>query len=216
MSASVRRSSIVRAACACVLVAWPCDGGAQALDRVLAVVSGQVILASDVRAFLGLGLLAADDADPAVREQVALSRLIERRLVLDEIDRYVLAEPPPERVERDLATVRARFDTEEAFTALLAAVGFDLDDLRQILRDDARRDAYLADRFGVAARFTEAELRAYYDANRGRFVEHGEPVSFAAARDDVEDRLWTERRAEREKAWIAGLLRRADILRVDR
>lgn len=124
---------------------------AQTLDRVLAVVSGQVILASDVRAFLELGLISADTSDRFASEEVALTRLIERRLALDEVDRYRPPPPSPARIEQDLAAIRARFPDEAAFSEVLAVVGLDLDDVRQIVRDDARLRAYLAARFGDAA-----------------------------------------------------------------
>lgn len=127
-------------------------GAAQSLDRVLAVVSGQVILASDVRAFLELGLFAVDTSDPEARESAALSLLIDRRLALDEVERYGPVAPSAARVEEGLAAIRARVADEAAFTRLLATVGLDLDDLRQIVSDDVRLDAYLADRFEPSTR----------------------------------------------------------------
>ena len=126
-------------------------GAAQTLDRVLAVVSGEVILASDVRAFLELGLFAVDTSDQTARESAALGLLIERRLALDEVERYGPPPPPAERVRRDLAVVRARFADDAEFARQLAAVGLNLDDLGQILEDNARLEAYLGDRFGVPA-----------------------------------------------------------------
>ncbi len=189
---------------------------------MLAVVSGQVILASDVRAFLDLGLHerglwdVSEEQDPAAREAAALNRLIERRLALDEVNRYRQALPPPARVERDVAVVRARFADADAFNRLLAAVGIELDDLRQILRDDLRIEAHVTERFGGAGRLTEAELRVYYEANRARFVVAGLPAPFEAVRDEIRDRLWTVRRAELVEGWIAGRLRRGEVMRVDR
>ena len=185
------------------------------------MVSGQVVLASDVRAFLELGLheqglWEVRERDPARREAAALRRLIERRVALDEVDRYRQPPPPPERVARGLAAVRARFADGAAFARLLAAVGLELDDLRQILRDDVRIEAYVAERFGGPGRLTEAELRACYDAHRAQFAERGEPVPFDAARDRIRSRLWTARRAELVADWVAGLLGRADVMRVDR
>lgn len=145
------------------MLASAAASAAQTLDRVLAVVSGQVILASDVRAFLDLGLITVDMSDPNAREAEALTRLIERRLALDEVDRYRQAPPPPARIDQDLAAIRARFVDEAAFRGLLAAVGLDLDDLRQILRDDARLEGYLADRFGDAARLDRPRPAAVTD-----------------------------------------------------
>lgn len=157
-------------------VVLPYGSRAQILDRVLAMVSGQVILASDVRAFLDLGLHEHGpwefrEPDSAQREAAALDRLIERRLALDEVNRFRQALPPPARVDGYLAAVRARFADEAAFGAVLAAVGLELEDLRQILEDDIRIEAYVTERWG----------------GRGALVED----------------------------WIAGLLRRAEIMRVD-
>ena len=199
---------------------WPSGPAAQVLDRVLAVVSGQVILASDVRAFLDLGLHEQGlwnvrDREPAAREAAGLSRLIERRLALDEVNRYRQAAPPPARVERAVAAVQARFADPAAFARLLSMVGIEMDDLRQILRDDIRIDEYVADRFGRGGRLTEMELRTHYDAHRPRFLEGGEPLPFESVRDRVREDLWTERRAELVEGWIAGLLRRAEVMRVD-
>ena len=145
------------------MLASAAASAAQTLDRVLAVVSGQVILASDVRAFLDLGLITVDMSDPNAREAGALTRLIERRLALDEADRYRPAPPPQARIEQDLTALHARFADEAAFTRFLAAVGLDLDDLRQILRDDARLEGYLADRFGDAARLDRPRPAAVTD-----------------------------------------------------
>lgn len=144
----------------------------QVLDRILAVVDGQVIMWSDVRAFLDLQLVEIPPgSDP---ESYVLSYLIERRLVLDQVDRFV-AEPASELVDRRFALVEDRVAGSEALAAILDRVGLTSDDLRQLLADDIRRDVYLADRF--------------------------------AAVDD-------ERREQAESDWVASLVRRAQVRRV--
>ena len=110
---------------------------------------------SDIRAFVDLRL--ADVAGPEP-EEAMLTYLIERRLVLDEVDRYVVADPPTARIERRLAQVAARFASEEDFRAALARAGFTDDDLRQVLRDDARRNAYIENRFGSARGTVDREV----------------------------------------------------------
>ena len=142
---------------------WLSGGHAQILDRVLAMVAGEVILASDVRAFLDLGLYerglwGMPEPEAAAREAAALDRLIERRIALDEVNRFRQAAPSAAEVERYLDGVRARFADPEAFAAVLAAVGLDLEDLRQILRDDIRIEAYVAERLGGRADVVEEWL----------------------------------------------------------
>ena len=119
----------------------------QTLDRILAIVDGQVITHSDVRAFIDLKLVPT--SIDSAQEAAVLTFLIERRLILDQVDRFVISEPSSEIVEARLDVIRSRFTTEVALMRVLDRVGLTPDDLRQVVSDDIRRDAYLADRFAV-------------------------------------------------------------------
>ena len=144
-----------------LLVAGAPPAAAQTLDRILAVVAGHVITATDVEAFLRLGLTQVEPGAPGAEERV-LQELIDGRLVLDEADRLLTEDPPPERIEAALQEVAARFADRGAFANVLARTGLSLDDLRQILRDEARRRSHLRERFG-APEPAEDDLRAYYE-----------------------------------------------------
>ena len=130
---------------------------AQLLDRVLAVVEGQVILLSDVRLFLEAGLVEPIGAvDPIPR---ALERLIERRLILDQAARYVVEDPAPGDVEARVKRIERHVGGSRALDATLAATGYSLRDLEQVVRDDLRIEGYLALRFPPPARPSEASDR---------------------------------------------------------
>ena len=118
---------------------------AETIDRVLAVVAGQVIMLTDVNAARDLGLLTtAGDADPV---RAVLSKLIDRELMLAEVDRYSPPEPTVDSIDRAVDDVRARFPTASAFEAALARSGIDERHLRETLRQDLRIRAYLDQRF---------------------------------------------------------------------
>ena len=121
---------------------------AEVIDRVLAVVAGQMILLSDVTAARDLGLQTADSAADPVR--AVLERLIDRELVLAEVDRYAPPEPDAAAVEREVARVRARFAASADFDGALARSGIDEKHLRETLRQDLRAAAYLEQRFASA------------------------------------------------------------------
>ena len=124
----------------------------ETLDRTLAVVAGNVIMRSDVRAYIELGLTSAPgDATDPDHDAAVLTELIERRLILDEIERYGVTDPPAGVVDERLAKVRARFPTHAAYQTALDRVGLPERDLRQVLRDDVRSEAYLADRFPLGS-----------------------------------------------------------------
>jgi hypothetical protein len=141
----------VQARWALILLACVCAGSAaivradEIIERVLAVVAGDLIMLSDVRAARDLGFIDPGTAADPVRE--VLSRLIDRSLILAEVDRYAPPEPGSDDVDRGLATVRRRFATPDAFDAALAALGIDVNHVRQTIREDLRIRAYLEQRF---------------------------------------------------------------------
>jgi hypothetical protein len=118
---------------------------AETIDRVLAVVSGQIITLTDVTAARELGLQSAEGAADPVR--AILTKLIDRELVLAEVDRYAPQEPTAEAVDRELQRVRARFPSPAALDAVLARSGIDEQHLRETLRQDLRVAAYMDQRF---------------------------------------------------------------------
>jgi hypothetical protein len=122
---------------------------AETIDRVLAVVNGNLITLSDVTAARELGLVLPGSVSDPIR--AILSSLIDRALQLSEVERYAPPEPAADALDRELETVRARFPTGAAFEAALARSGIDLQRLREMLREDLRIRAYLVQRFVSAA-----------------------------------------------------------------
>jgi hypothetical protein len=118
----------------------------ETIDRVLAVVAGQLIMLSDVTAARDLGFEVAEGAADPVR--AVLAKLIDRQLMLVEVDRYAPPQPSADAVDRELAAVRARFGSDETFASALARSGIDVTHVRERLREDLRIRAYLDQRFG--------------------------------------------------------------------
>src|SRR5947207_4690395 len=121
---------------------------AETIDRVLAVAANQLITLTDVTAAIDLGLQSSDGAADPVR--AVLNKLIDRELVLAEVDRYAPAEPTTLDVDREVLRVRQRFASTAAFDAALERSGVDDKHLRETLRQDLRIRAYLDQRFSTA------------------------------------------------------------------
>ena len=122
------------------------------IERTLAIVGGQAITLSDVRAALALGLIEQPaDGNPI---PAATRRLIERLLILREVERYAPPEPPDSAVDERLRETAARFSSPDAFRAALASAAFTEAQVRTWLGDDLRVTAY------INQRFTDAERRA--------------------------------------------------------
>jgi hypothetical protein len=121
---------------------------AEVIDRVLAVVSGDLITLSDVTAARDLGLESSDGAADPTR--AILSKLIDRELVLAEVERYGPPEPTADAIDAGVRAVRARFPSAEAYEAALTRSGIDEAHLRETLRQDLRIRAYEDQRFASA------------------------------------------------------------------
>ena len=120
---------VLRSWLGALLVVAFCSGAApwlaadEIIDRMLAVVVGDLIMMSDVAAAIEFGLVPRTTGDDVTR--VVLSQLIDRSLMLAEVDRYAPPEPAAEAVDRELAAVRGRFASAEAFGEALARFGVD-------------------------------------------------------------------------------------------
>jgi len=121
---------------------------AETIDRVLAVVEGQLITLTDVTAARDLGLQTADGGADPVR--AILTKLIDRELALAEVERYAPPEPAADAIDRELERMRARFQKPGDFDAALARSGIDERHVRETLRQDLRMTAYMNQRFTAA------------------------------------------------------------------
>jgi hypothetical protein len=123
-------------------VSFTGTGRAEIIDRILAVVDGAIIMQSDVTMAVRLGLVPGSTASDPIA--APLDALIERRLMLAEVDRYAPPDPPDADVDRHLADIRTRAGAR--FDSILTESGISVDQLRRHVRDDLRMESYLQQR----------------------------------------------------------------------
>ncbi len=121
---------------------------AEIIDRVLAILPGQIITQSDVRAALDLGLVEPPEGSD--RLAAGLSALIDRVLMLNEVRRVVPPEPSRQRSRRGSQRIRQRFDAPGALARALAESGIDEAVLSVHAADDLRLASYLDERFSAS------------------------------------------------------------------
>ena len=197
-----------------VVAGIPSTAAAQGelIERTLAIVGGQVITLSDARTALALGLVdGTGEGDPTA---AAAARLVERHLVLREVQRYAPPEPAPAAIDARVSAARQRFPSSEAFEQTLAEGGFTEERLRGWVRDDLRIQAYLEQRFAVAGIPTDQEISAYYNTHRSEFERAA--LSFDDASGTIRERLGAARRGELITDWISDLRRRAEVVELFR
>ncbi len=178
------------------------------LDRMLAVVNGDVVTQSDVRAARRLGLVAQA---ASMDDDTLVTRLIERRLMLLEVARYAPVEPTAEQLAARRTAWLATLPAGADMATTLAGAGMRESGLMAWLRDDLRMAAYIDSRFTAAAQPTREQALAYFREHEADFAVAGSTPEFATVEADVRRRVAADRRASRIKEWTESLKQRAEI-----
>ena len=179
-------------------------------DRLVAVVSGQPLMASDLRAARALDLIPGA---AALGDAALIDRLIVRELMRAEVERFSTTLTDVDR------GITARADAEARTAgaggeAGLAALGITPGRLLAWLEDDARIERYMRQRFDAAAQPSDDEALTWFQIHERDYLRDGRPRPFAEVRDEVRTRLAAERRQSLVDDWIAGLRRRAIVVLV--
>ena len=147
------------AAIALVLVSAVVSVRAEVIDRVVAIVAGQVITKSDVDTAAALGI--ADN----------LQQLIDRVLMLTEVRRVAPPDPTSSNIAARVAKIRSRFSSDADLGRALSLGGIDQTVLQLLAADDLRLGAYLDERFAAASQPTDEEIRQAGESARQRLAE---------------------------------------------
>lgn len=177
------------------------------IERTLAIVGTQVITLSDTRAAIRFGLIAGQ---PPANPSAVTQQLIDRELMLREVQRYAPPTPTDSSIETRMGEIRQRLSGANSWSTALEETGFTEVRLRAWVRDDLRTVAYLAQRFASASTPTETEIAAAFAQQRAEFDRAG--TTFAQAAPVLRDRLIAQRRAELIADWVTDLRRRTDVV----
>lgn len=147
------------------------SSGAVVLDRVVAVVGEQTILASDVDEEMRFAALQASASSADVPSR-ALDRVIDRTLIDEQRALQPgVAQISQKDVDSSIADLREtipacvsyRCTTDAGWLAFLAAEGFTSSEVEERVRERLAILKFIDLRFGVAARVPNSAARKYYD-----------------------------------------------------
>lgn len=174
------------------------------LDRVVARVNGSVILLSDVRAAVLFGLV-----DGPAESEDGVEQMVQRALLVEEVNRFPPPEPSAEAIESELARLRTRagvpIDEVERTTGLSA------ENVRLFARDRLRIQGYIDQRFGLTVPLTDEQVLQYYRAHAEEFTTNGQLTPFDRAQGLARERAGLEQRQRTISQWLRDLRARADV-----
>lgn len=192
--------SIFHLAC-CILHCTNPASAQELLDRVVVRVNGTVILLTDVRVAIGLGLVDGA-ADPA-------QQMVDRQLQLAEVARFPPADPSADVIDVEVARLKARAGA--GLAALMASTGMNEERVREIARESLRIQAYLDQRFGASVPVSEDQALQYFRDHQGEFSRDGVMRLFEDVAAIARQRASADRRRDTITTWLRDLRSRADI-----
>jgi peptidyl-prolyl cis-trans isomerase SurA len=211
----LRRTAITRSL---ALAVFAVAAQADIIDRIAVSVGNRVITTSDldreirVTAFLN----GAQPDFSAANKRATLDRLVEQKLVRNELESARYPTPSPSEVEPELAAFRKKhFPDDAVFASALAAAGLTLQELRDELLWQRTLLMFIDLRFRPGVQVSDQEIQDYFEqtvAPAARLANPGTAVKLEDYRDQIEQTL-TGRKVDQEMdRWLAAARRRTEIV----
>jgi hypothetical protein len=195
--------------------AAPLPPGAVVLDHVVAVINGSVILESDVQEEIRYGVLQPFSVNPARNTpQRALQRLIDRALILQQMQTTQFSTPPtPEEVQQRLKDVRGvipacaqyHCNTEVGWQAFLKANGLTEKEAEKRWTERMEILSFIQSRFGAGVRITSQEIADYYHKSLVPQLHGQKPPTLAAVSSRIQEILLQQRVSSLLLEWLQSL-----------
>lgn len=184
--------------------------GQELVDKILAVVNGEVITLTDVRIADEFSLFSGGPENGAEGTREILERYIDQKLVLQISGREVFVRG--EEIDAFLRQMAGKIGYPAA-NEKLESFGLAWDDLRNYIREHIIFQKIIEQKFNKSVVISLDEIESYY--NRVYLPvqkEKGKPVRpMMEILDVIESVLREQKVREQVDNWIEGLRRRAEI-----
>ena len=185
------------------------------LDRVVAVVNGDLILESDLDEETRMAAFQPFADRTAVTREQLVERLIDRDLILQQIRLQPQAQIMDAQVDAELRVLRKNIpecaaygcETDAGWEKFVAAQGFTAEELRERWRQRMEVLRFVEARFRMGIRISQTEMDAYY---KGTLVpayekERVTPPAEAAIADRIQEILLQQQVDRLLDDWLTSL-----------
>jgi hypothetical protein len=190
-------------------------GAEVTLDRVVAIVNGELILESDIEEEQRFAAFQPfSTAKPMTREQL-IDRLIDRALILQQM--ALQPEPPitDADVDDELASLRKSIpkcvayhcDTQVGWEKFVADQGFTMKELRDRWRLRMTVLRFIEERFRMGIRISQSEIDDYYKSTMVPMYqkENAQPPTEASVADRIQEILLQQQVDKLLDDWLSAL-----------
>jgi hypothetical protein len=183
------------------------------VDRIAAVVDGQVVTVSEIAQMVDIRFFPRLATNDEEHRREVLDALIAQALRYRDVERFGAQDIPADTIEARVLEMQRRFPSEAEFTAALARAELTLDEVRALAKRQLQVEAYIQERFAPLVFVTNEEIEEYYRTTWSRSRrERGLPVpALSEVREDVRTAVRSSRLQVEIDRWTAQLRARANV-----
>jgi peptidyl-prolyl cis-trans isomerase SurA len=194
-----------------------------AVDRVVAIVNGELILDSDVdRERRFAALLPYGEASGTYQREAAVERLINRDLILQQLALQPGDPITMEAAAKDLGALRASIpackefqcETSAGWDKFLASEGFSEESLTSLWRQRMEVLAFIELRFRLGIKITPEEIREYYEKTLlpQYAAQHAPPPPVRTISSRIQEVLLQQRVSKLLDDWLNSLRAQGNVV----
>jgi peptidyl-prolyl cis-trans isomerase SurA len=193
------------------------------IDRVVAIVNGDLILDSDVdqeRRFETL--LPYGEASEAYTRGAAIERLINRELILQQARLQPGDETTLDAAEKDINSLRSSIpqckeyqcETTEGWDRFLATQGFTEKSLTSLWRQRMEVLAFIEQRFRMGVKISSQEIQTYYEKTMlpQYAAQHAKPPPIDAISSRIQEVLLQKQVSSLLRDWLDSLRAQGNVV----
>lgn len=171
------------------------------MDRIAGTVDGEIITYSDVRLERTIGLSEGDDRE-------ILQRLIDRRLLLREAERFKITEGDEDiqKVQKRLGDIKTRLG-EGQLHEVLREYHLAEPDILKMLKEDVLAEKFISFRVNFFVVISNETVNAYYNEHQDEFGNR----TLEEVHNQIKERLFQMESKRRLEEYIEQLKKKVKI-----
>jgi len=183
------------------------DGRAELIDRVVASVNNEVITLSELRQAVAFNAALGGKGSGRQLEEETREGLINGRLLLQEAYRLKFAEVSEQDIAAEVARLRQRLGSDDAYRAFLVRTGMSEEHLARMLGDRLLIERFVMKKIGLFARVSREEAQSYFQDHPGEFKD----MRFAQVQKKITALLSEQKVGQQLDQYVADLRARAVV-----
>ena len=186
-----------------VVLLFPQIGHSIILDRILVVVNGDMITASDFRTAEVIHI-----SEKSIHQEAFLERLIDEKLLIEEAQRFEIPIPQERDVSKSLLNLKERYRSEKVFQKILIEKGITQEMVNEGLKNQLLITRFLDQRINFFVLVTPKELNQYYENHQNDYP--GRELD-EVLQGEIEQKLIHTKAEKKKREYLSKLRRDSEI-----